>query len=333
LPGTGSPTVRRRELGILLKSFRTARGWTVDQVAERLMVSSSKVSRLETGQRGASPRDIRDICRLYGVSEEQRQRLTDLAAEGKQHAWWQTFDLPYTTYIGLEAEATSIKDFGLGVIPGLLQVPGYARVVTQAAVSVPRRTPDTVERIVGSRIARQQRILEAETSPSFTAIIDVSVLHRVVGSRMIMRAQLHHLLELSQLPNVTLRVIPNEAGALPVATTKFIILSFADHTLPDIVYIEGLTGELFLERKDDTDIYSAAFQELEDLAASPEASRRVITSSLLSYQKLWQPARITSGNVRPHLDHRECTTYPNVSERPAYEPARGEFTRIPVAQV
>jgi transcriptional regulator with XRE-family HTH domain len=320
VPGTSSPTIRRRELGILLKSYRTARGWTVEQVAELLKVSSSKVSRLETGHRGASARDIRDICRLYGLNAEQQQRLTDLAAEGKQHAWWQAFDLPYSAYVGLEVEATSIRDFGLGVIPGLLQVRDYARAVTQSS-SMAYRVPDAVERIVEGRVARQRRILEGEDPPSFTAIIDVSVLYRVVGSRMIMRVQLQRLLDLSQLPNVTLRVVPYEAGALPVASNKFIILSFAAHALPDIVYIEGLTGELFLERKDDTDIYSAAFQALEELAASPEASRGIITSSLRSYDELWHRTRITSGSVRLRLDDRGCTTYPNVLERPAYEPS------------
>lgn len=289
MPGTSSPTVRRRELGILLKSYRTARGWTVEQVAELLKVSSSKVSRLETGQRGASARDIRDICRMYGLNAEQQERLADLAAEGKQHAWWQAFDLPYSAYVGLEVEATSIRDFGLGVIPGLFQVREYAQAVAQA-FSGPHRAPGAVERIVDGRIARQQRILEAETPPSFTAVLDVSVLHRVVGSRTIMHAQLQRLLELSHLPNVTLRVVPYEAGALPTAINKFIILSFAAHTLPDIVYIEGLTGELFLERKHDTDIYGAAFETLEGLAASPDASRGIITASLRSFE-LWASAQ------------------------------------------
>src|SRR5690349_6512002 len=108
----GNPTVRRRELGASLKALRTQRGFTAEQVAERLVVSPSKVSRLETGQRGASARDINDLCDLYEVNDEQRERLLELAVKGKQRPWWQQLRLPYSTYIGLEADAVSISDFG-----------------------------------------------------------------------------------------------------------------------------------------------------------------------------------------------------------------------------
>jgi transcriptional regulator with XRE-family HTH domain len=282
VPGTIGPTVRRRELGAQLRALRTGRGLTVEQVAERLLISSSKVSRLETGQRGASARDIRDLSNLYGLDDEQRRRLTDLAAEGKQQAWWQPFSLPYSTYVGLEADATSIRDFGLGLVPGLLQTPEYARAVINA--NVPRRAPDEVEQLIEGRIARQQRVLSSENPPQFRAILEASVLHRVVGSRAIMRAQLERLLKASEFPNVTVRVVPYEAGALPNANNKFIILSFATLTLPDVVFVEGLTGDLYIERKEDIDTYNSAFQALEDLAAAPEDTRETITSILRSYR-------------------------------------------------
>src|SRR5215831_736629 len=118
---TGSPIVRRRELGTLLKQLRTQRGWTAEQVGERLRFSPSKMSRLETGHRGASARDINDLCDLYKVDDKQRRRLLRLAREGKQRSWWQPLDLPYSDYVGLETEAVSISDFVLGYIPGLLQ--------------------------------------------------------------------------------------------------------------------------------------------------------------------------------------------------------------------
>ena len=282
MPGTSSPTVRRRELGARLRALRTEKGWTVEQVAEQLLISPSKVSRLETGQRGASARDIRDLCDLYDLGDDERRRLTDLAAEGKQHAWWQPFSLPYSTYVGLEADATSIRDFGLGITPGLLQTPDYARAVLRA--TVPRRAPDTVEQLIEGRIARQQRILAAENPPQFQAILEESVLHRVVGGRVTMRAQLQRLLEASELPNVTVRVVPYEAGALPNANNKFIILSFAKLALPDVVFVEGLTGDLYIERKEDIDTYNAAFQSLEALAATPEDTRDIITSILRQYR-------------------------------------------------
>jgi hypothetical protein len=253
----------------------------VEQVAERLLMSSSKVSRLETGQRGANAHDIRDLSNLYGLDDEQRQRLTDLAKAGKQHPWWQPLSLPYSTYVGLEAEATSIKDFGLGVMPGLLQTPEYARAVLRAVV--PQRTSHEIELLVQGRLVRQQRVLSAEEPPQFQVILDASVLQRVVGSRAIMRAQLGRLIEMSELPNVTVKVVPYEAGPLPVSNNKFIILSFAA-ALPDVVFIEALTGDLYIERKEDTDTYNSAFQALEKLAASSEETRETIKAILRSYR-------------------------------------------------
>jgi hypothetical protein len=167
-------------------------------------------------------------------------------------------------------------------MPGLLQTPDYARAILNAFV--PRRTPEEIERLIEGRIARQRRVLSAENPPQFRAILEPSVLHRIVGGRAIMHGQLQRLLEASELPNVTVKVVPFEAGALPNAINKFIILSFATLALPDVVYIEGLTGELYIERKEDTDAYNAAFQALERLAASPDETRGIITAILRSYR-------------------------------------------------
>jgi Domain of unknown function (DUF5753) len=235
---------------------------------------------METGQRGATARDIRDLSRLYGLDDAQRQRLTNLAAEGKQHAWWQPFALPYSTYVGLESEATSIRDFGLGLIPGLLQTRDYARAVLRA--TVPHHSPETIEQLIEGRMARQQRVLLADSPPDFQVILEISVLHRVVGDRMVMQAQLQQLIEASDMPHVTVRVVPYEAGALPVANNKFIILSFAKPELADVVFVEGLTGDLYLEGKDDVDTYHAAFMELAGLAATPGTSRAIIASMIKS---------------------------------------------------
>jgi len=280
VPTTGnSPAVSRRELGTLLRTLRVQKGWTAEQVAERLMVSPSKVSRLETGQRGASARDIRDLCDLYEVDDEQRQHLVELAFEGKQRAWWQPLGMPYPRYVGLEAEAASISDFGLGIMPGLLQTADYAR--GQVLAAVPRWVPEEVERRVRSRITRQQRLF-SEYPPRFEAVVDESVLHRVVGSPAIMRAQLERLLELSSLPHVTLRVIPYDAGALPAGNNKFIILRFAQPIVPDVVFIEGLTGDLYLEEPHDVETYSTTFRALAELAAGPDVTRDIITAVIAS---------------------------------------------------
>jgi transcriptional regulator with XRE-family HTH domain len=276
----GSPTVRRRELGSLLRELRTGKGWTVDQAADRLSVSSSKVSRFETGQRGVSARDIRMLCDLYEVDDEQRQRLTELAREGKQRAWWQPLGLPYSTYVGLEAEAISISDYGLGIMPGLLQTPDYARAVVRAAV--PKWVPEVVEQRVEGRMIRQQ-LLFSEHPPRFEAVVDESVLHRVVGSPAVLKAQLKRLLELSDLPHVTLRVILYDAGALPAGNNKFIILRLPLPAVADIVFIEGLTGDLYLEDSHDVEVYNTTFRTLVRLAASPDKTRQVISTMIANY--------------------------------------------------
>ncbi len=285
-----SPTVRRRELGALLKALRTEKGWTAEQVAERLMVSPSKISRLETGQRGASARDVSDLCKLYGVDGDERQQLLQLAKETRQRTWWQRSGVPDLTYLGLEEAAASISDYGLGIMPGLLQTPDYARAILQAAV--PKWVPEVVEQRVEGRIARQQ-ILVRENPPHFEAVVDESVLHRVVGSPAIMRAQLERLLELSELPNVRLRVIPYGAGALPAGNNKFIILSFAAPTVADVVFVEGLTGDLYLDDPRDAETYNITFRALIQMAADLKSTREIITAMIPTYRLRpdWPTAR------------------------------------------
>lgn len=257
------------------------KGWTAEEVAKHLLVSPSKISRQETGQRGVSQRDIRDLCDLYGVEGDQRQQLIDLASEGKQRAPWQPTGLPYSTYMGLEAEAISISDYGLCVLPGLLQTPEYARAVVEAAV--PKWVPEIVEQRVQGRLDRQERILAAPGAPRFEAVVDESVLHRVVGSPAVMRAQLEQLLVLCEQPTITLRVIPYAAGALPAVNNKFIILRFASPNVADTVFVEGLTDDLYLKEPHEVEIYSTTFRALMDLAAGPDGTREIIAGMLSRY--------------------------------------------------
>lgn len=281
MPTTGSsPAIRRKELGGLLRSLRADRDLSVQDVARRLGVSSSKVSRLESGQRGASATDVGRLCDLYDVTGEKRERLMELAREGRQRARWQPRGLPYSTYVGLEAEATSISDYGLGIMPGLLQTPDYARAVVRAAV--PKWPPDVVKQRVDGRMARQQ-LLFSEHPPRFEAVVDESVLHRVVGSPAIMRGQLERLLVLADLPGVTLRVIPYESGALPAGNNKFIILRFGRPSVSDVVFIEGLTGDLYIEDPHEVEVYNVTFRTLVHLAASPGATREIIAGMIDRY--------------------------------------------------
>jgi transcriptional regulator with XRE-family HTH domain len=273
---TGSPTVRRKELGTLLRQLRIEHHLKIDEVAERLDCSPSKISRLETGHRGASARDIRDLCNLYDVDGEQRQHLLELANKGKRQAWWQPLGLPYSRYVGLEAEASLISDYRLDAIPGLLQTADYASAIVNAAV--PRWVPEIVKQRVNGRLARQQILTRPDDPPTFQAVIDESALHRVVGSPEVMAAQLAWLLEVSVRPNVDLRVIPYSAGALP-SGTQFIILNFKLPDVPDVVFIEGLTGDLYLEDPQDVEIYSATFRALRELAVRGEQASAIIAAA------------------------------------------------------
>jgi transcriptional regulator with XRE-family HTH domain len=266
---TGSPTVRRRELGVLLRSLRNGRGLTVEQVAAELLCSPSKVSRMETGQRGATARDVRDLCDLYEVADPaERERLMTLAREGRQQGWWQSFSLPYKTFIGLEQEATSIKIYHSAVVPGLLQVSEYTRGIHENGV--PQLNSAEVEERVGERATRQE-LLTRENPPQAEIILDEAVLHRPIGGPHVMRKQLDRILEAATLPNVVIQVLPYETGAHPALESNFIILAF-DGEAPTVVYVEGLVGGLYLERAPEIERYLQVSEILRGMALSPKDS-------------------------------------------------------------
>jgi transcriptional regulator with XRE-family HTH domain len=262
-----SPTVRRRELGALLRKLRTEKGLTVEQAAEQLMFSMSKLSRMETGHGAPSRRDIRDLCALYEVTDEaERKRMLNLAAEGRQAGWWQSYDLnQFADYVGLEADAVSVKNYQSILIPGLLQTPDYARAVNEAVI--PQPDPERLEEQTEVRLRRQERLTQ-DPPLRFRVILDEAALHRVIGGPAVMEAQLRHLVELSQLPNVTLQVIPFSAGAHPAMDSTFIILEFAD-AVPGLVYVEGLVGWVYMKRSRDVDRYMRVFERLCDVALPP----------------------------------------------------------------
>jgi len=278
-----SPTVRRRELGALLRKLRTEKGLTVEQAADRLLFSMSKLSRMETGHGIATPRDIRDLCELYGVTgEAEREHMMKLAAEGKQQAWWQSYDLGYATYVGLEAEAVSIAAFQSSVVNGLLQTAEYARAGHEAAM--PRLSPDQIELQIEAKLTRQ-RILGQERPPGFSVVLDEAALHRVVGGRQVMVAQLTRILETSARPNVTVQVLPFEVGAHPAVESNFTILELPDPT-PGVVFVEGLIGSTYLERGDDLERYREIFCKLQSMALNPQDTAGLIAQIIRSLERL-----------------------------------------------
>jgi len=277
-----NPTLRRRELGFLLRRLRNDRGLSVEEVTARLLISATKVSRLETGRAGASPRDIRDLCDLYQVTDPaERERLMALAREGKQRAWWQRYALPYATYVGLEAEATSISDYNSDVVTGLFQVEDYARAIFE--VAEPPLDRSTIEQRVEARIKRQV-LLTQDDGPMFHCILDESALRHNVGGSAVMRAQLERIIEVASLPKVTFQLIPLEIGAHPAMDSTFVILEFEEPTVNDVVYVEGLVGNIYFESTTDLNRYKQMFSRLRSIALSPEGSITLVTRIAATYE-------------------------------------------------
>ena len=281
VPEVRSPTVRRRELGALLRKLRTQKGLTVEQAAERLLFSMSKLSRMETGHGVATPRDIRDLCDLYGVTDEaERDRMMQLAAEGKQQAWWQSYDLGYATYVGLEAEAVSISGFQSSVVHGLLQTADYARAGHEGAM--PRLAPDQIDMQIEAKLTRQ-RILERDDPPRFAVVLDEAALRRMAGGREVMAAQLARILDVSALPNAMVQVLPFELGSHPALESNFTILELPYPT-PDVVFVEGLIGSTYLERADDLERYRRVFRKLQSIALNPKDTADFVAKLIRAYK-------------------------------------------------
>ena len=267
MPEVRSPTVRRRELGALLRALRNQNGLTVEQAADQLLCSPSKVSRMETGHGAATPRDIRDLCNLYGVTDQaERDRLMKLARESKLQGWWQSYDLTYATYVGLEAEAVAISDFQSSVVPGLLQTPDYARAGHEG--TMPRLSNEQIEMQIQAKLTRQSLLTEVNPL-TFRAVMDEAVLRRVVGGPQVMGKQLDRLIEVARLPNVTLQIIPFTVGSHPGLESNFNILELPKPT-PSIVFVEGLVGSMYLERAEDLKRYQEVFERLQTVALSPK---------------------------------------------------------------
>jgi transcriptional regulator with XRE-family HTH domain len=280
VPEVRSPTVRRRELGALLRKLRTEKGLTVEQAAEQLLFSMSKLSRMETGQGVSTARDIRDLCVLYGVNEgAERDLLMKLAADGRQRAWWQSYDLGYETYVGLEAEALAISAFQSSVIHGLLQTAEYARALHEGAL--PRFGPERIEMQIEAMLTRQ-RVLTRENPSRLAVVLDEAALHRPVGGRRVMAAQLAKILDMSALPNVDVLVLPFDRGAHPALESNFTVLELPDQAL-NVVFVEGLVGSTYLERADDLKRYREIFLKLQSIALDPQDSSDLLAKFLRNF--------------------------------------------------
>lgn len=274
----GSPTLRRRELASRLRELRKQAGLTVEDVASELLCSSAKVSRIETGARSASLRDVRDLCVLYRVSGDERARLMTLAREAKQQGWWNRFDdLAIDSLIGLETEATRISSHEASRVPWAFQTEEYARAVIKGML--PRIEDRVLDERVTARMTRQG-LFRSATPPHLWSLIDESALRRSIGGARVMREQLSRILEVAADPNVTVQVIPFDAGAHPGLDNTFALLEFDSSVQSPVVFVENLAGDFYLEREAEIRRYREVLEFLRACALSPDHSAKHIKDTM-----------------------------------------------------
>ncbi|MEU5268167.1 helix-turn-helix transcriptional regulator [Streptomyces hygroscopicus] len=272
-------TTRRRQLGVMMRKFRARKGMTLEEAGRLVGVSKATVSRYET-QEGPVKWPIVDaLCREYGASEAEREAVVRLAKDARRQGWWTSFadSLPESMNLlfTLEDEAVREDHFACLYVPGLLQTRGYTEAVQHA--SEMRLSAEEIERLVDLRMKRQE-ILSRAKPPHLWAILDESVIRRVVGSRDVMREQLDHLLRANESPDITLQVLPFAKGAHSAAMGSFVILGGVEPSL-DVVYVDIHVGSLFMEKDEELERYRVAFDYLRaqalDMASSSALIERV----------------------------------------------------------
>lgn len=268
-----SPTFVRFQLGAQLRRLRDEAKVTTERAADVIEVSPSTLRRIEQGRVGIKGPALAALLNEYGLQDtELRETLMTMAREGKQRGWWAKYsDLPqvYRQYIGLESAAQEIQDFQTIVVPGLLQTEAYARAMISSGARRP--SPEAVEQHVTVRMERQKLVTNGRLK--VVAVMDEAVLHRQIGGPQVMRDQLTAMLGAPKLRNVTLQVIPFREGAYASMLSSFAILNFPES--PGVVYIEGLTGDIYAEG-DDVQRCTTVFNDLRSSALSPTASLEMI---------------------------------------------------------
>jgi len=275
-----NPVVRRR-LAHELRRLREAAHLTCEEVAATLECSASKISRIETGRVTVSPRDVRDLLRIYDVPDDQHASLIQLSRDSRQKGWWHAYadDVePYiTTYLGLENEASEIRIYCVSALSGLLHTEDYARVaISGARVAVERRRP--ADEMVGLLMERQRRA--RESPPKLWVVLGETVLRRRVGGREVMRRQIEHLIELSSRPEVCLQVMPFIGSLHIMLEASFTIMAFPDPADPDIPFVFYPTGMLWIDDTAEVGQYNRLFRHLQAASLSPCDSVSLMASVL-----------------------------------------------------
>ncbi|MFF5649836.1 helix-turn-helix domain-containing protein [Streptomyces collinus] len=269
-------TTRRRQLGAMLRKLRARQGLTLEEAGRRVDVSKATVSRYETQSGPVKWILVDALCREYGATDTERDAIVRLAKDAKQQGWWSSFAdaIPESMnlLLTLEDEAVSENHFSCVYVPGLLQTRAYSTAL-QRANEVPLESAE-IERLVDIRMKRQE-ILTRTKPLRLWAILDESVIRRVVGSSGVMREQLDRLLEANESPHITLQVLPFSQGAHAAALGSFVIIGGPQPAL-DVVYVDFHTGSLFLEKEAELERYRLAFEYLRAQALDMEASSALI---------------------------------------------------------
>ena len=280
--GGGGPTVQRLLVGSKLRRLRTDMGLSREEAAEAIRASEWKIHRLENGQVGFKERDLVDLLRLYGVTDaDEVEELLAMAREANTPGWWQRYGdvLPqwFRTYVDLESAAALIRTYEGQYVPGLLQTDDYMRAVVQGALL--DETSEELGRRVRLRMARQT-VLTREHPPRLWAVVDEAALRRPVGGPGVMKGQVQRLLDAAGLPNVTLQILPLDAGAHPAMVGSFSVLRFPDQELPDVVYLEHLTSASYLNKPDEVDQYLHVMESICVRAAAPDQTVELLDQIL-----------------------------------------------------
>ena len=280
--GSEGPTVRLRRLGMELRVLREAAGLNSQQAADELGCSQSKISRVETGKSPVSVRDVRDLLGLYAVTdEEQRERLLGLARDSRQRGWWAEFGswLPsgFDTYAGMEAATASVRAYQAQLVHGLLQTEDYARALLRALRV--EDTRESVEKLVEFRMARQAQLTRAENPLRLWVIFEEEVLKRPVGGPAVMQAQLQRILEAAEEPTITIQVLPTARGAHAGLDGSFSVFEFPDPGDPDVAYVGGPIGTVFVEKIEDVRRFATRFDHLRAAALDIGESADLIATT------------------------------------------------------
>ncbi|MGH4016776.1 MAG: helix-turn-helix domain-containing protein [Pseudonocardiaceae bacterium] len=262
-------TLRQRQLGRELRRLREEARLTLDDAAPKLDWSTSKLSRIETGQQSVDVHGVRSMLDLYDVGGARWTEIIDLTREARQKGWWHAYGISGQGYLGLETDATVVHEYQLAYVPGLLQTEDYMRVLF--GNSPPPRTQAEIDRDMRVRLHRQRRLTE-QPALELVAIVDEAALHRPVGGVEVMRAQLRHLVAQMALPTVCLQVLPFSLGVHSGLDGSFIVLGFAEPDEPEIAYVEHTAGAVHLEKESEVSSCTLVFDRLRSEALSTQDS-------------------------------------------------------------